>query len=124
MNAAGVESGPSPPFFTIPSAPQWLFSKEDGASCQLKWSANPERALQGYRIYRMNGRYDTDPIPRLTFDAISAMAYGDAAAGKSSRRYYVVAVDALGQEGFPSAPVWFEREWKQYYKPFTGEWHQ
>jgi len=36
----------------------------------------------------------------------------------------VVAVDTLGQEGFPSAPVWFEREWKQYYKPFVGEWHQ
>jgi len=45
-------------------------------------------------------------------------------AGKSSRHYYVVAVDTLGQEGFPSAPVWFEREWKQYYKPFVGEWHQ
>ena len=28
VNAAG-ESGPSPAFFTIPSAPQWLFSKED-----------------------------------------------------------------------------------------------
>ena len=36
----------------------------------------------------------------------------------------VVAVDALGQEGFPSAPVWFEREWKRYYEPFVGEWHQ
>jgi len=124
VNAAGVESGPSPPFFTIPSATQWLFSKEEGVSCQLKWSANPERALQGYRVYRMNGRYDKDLIPRLTSDPISATAYGDAAAGKSSRRYYVVAVDALGQEGFPSAPVWSEREWKQYYKPFVGEWHQ
>jgi hypothetical protein len=35
-----------------------------------------------------------------------------------------VAVDALGQEGHPSSPVWFDREWKQYYKPFTGDWHQ
>ena len=31
---------------------------------------------------------------------------------------------ALGQEGIPSAPVWFEREWKPFYKPFVGEWHQ
>ena len=27
-------------------------------------------------------------------------------AGKVTRRYWVVAVDALGQEGFPSAPTW------------------
>ncbi len=44
--------------------------------------------------------------------------------GKSSRRYYIVAVDALGQEGFPSSPVWFKREWRAYYAPFVGEWHQ
>ena len=80
--------------------------------------------LKGYRVYRMNGRYDKDPMPRLTSDPIPATTYSDATAGKSSRRYYVVAVDALGQEGFPSAPVWFEREWKQYYKPFVGQWHQ
>jgi hypothetical protein len=45
-------------------------------------------------------------------------------AGKVSRRYHVLAVDALGQEGLPSAPVWFEREWKAFYKPFVGEWHR
>jgi hypothetical protein len=124
VNADGLESGPSSPFFTIPSAPQWLFSKEDGATCHLKWSANPEKALQGYRVYRMNGRFDKDPIPRLTSDPILATTYSDTTDGQASRRYYVVAVDALGQEGFPSAPVWFEREWKQFYKPFVREWHQ
>jgi hypothetical protein len=124
VNASGSDSGPSPPFFTIPSAPQWLFSKENGASCHLKWAASPERALKGYRVYRMDGRYDKDPIPRLTSDPIFATTYIDTTAGKSSRRYYVIAVDALGQEGFPSAPVWFEREWQQYYKPFVAEWHQ
>jgi hypothetical protein len=51
-------------------------------------------------------------------------SFTDAEAGKDTRRYHVVAVDALGQEGVPSAPVWFEREWKSFYKPFTGEWHQ
>lgn len=109
---------------TIPSAPQWLFSKEDGTTCHLKWAANPEQAIKGYRVYRMDGRYDKDAIPRLTPDPITGTSYADTTAGKSSRRYNVVAVDALGQEGFPSAPVWFEREWKQYYKPFVGEWHQ
>jgi len=36
----------------------------------------------------------------------------------------VVPVDALGQEGEPSMPVWSRREYEQYYKPFVGEWHQ
>jgi hypothetical protein len=36
MNAVGVESGPSPAFFTIPSAPQWLFSKEDPANATMQ----------------------------------------------------------------------------------------
>lgn len=120
----GGESGPSPPGFTIPSSPQWFFAKEAGPACQLKWAANPEKNIRGYRAYRMNGRYDKDPIVRLTAEPISSLAHQDSEAGKASRRYYIVAVDALGQEGFPSAPVWFEREWKRFYEPFTGEWHQ
>src|SRR5262249_7162456 len=38
VNALGVEGGDSPYVLTIPSAPQWLFSKEDGDSCHLKWA--------------------------------------------------------------------------------------
>ena len=72
----------------------------------------------------MDGRYDKDLIPRLTVEPVASLTYTDPDAGKTSRRYYVVAVDALGQEGFPSAPVWFEREWKRFYLPFIGEWHQ
>jgi len=120
----GRESGASAAEFTIPSPPQWLFAKEEGATCQLKWAASAGKSLRGYRVYRMNGRYDKDPIPRLTPEPLAATTFSDPAAGKNARRYYVVAVDALGQEGFPSSPVWFEREWKQFYKPFTGEWHQ
>jgi hypothetical protein len=26
----------------------------------------------------------------------------------------------LGQEGYPSAPTWHERQFKKYYVPFTG----
>jgi hypothetical protein len=124
VNKDGVTSGPSPPFFTIPSSPQSPFSREEGATCHLKWRPNPEQGLRGYRIYRMDGRFDKEPIPRLTPDPITATTWKDETAGKSARRYYIIAVDALGQEGFPSAPVWFEREWKQFYKPFIGEWHQ
>ena len=124
VNSLGVESGPSPAILTIPSAPQGLFSKEEGAACHLKWAANREKGLRGYHVYRMDGRYDRDPLPRLTANPVQALTYTDPAAGTATRRYHVVAVDAIGQEGFPTSPVWCNREWKPFYAPFTGEWHQ
>ncbi len=123
VNALGVESGPSPPFFTIPAAPRGVLAREDGAACRLRWRAGAEKDLRGYRVYRLDGRYDSSPVSRLTADPVAAAEFADATAGKSTRRYHVVAVDALGQEGFPSSPVWFEREWKRFYEPFTKEWH-
>ncbi len=124
INALGVESGPSPYFLTIPSIPRWVFSKEDGTTCRLKWAENPEKNLQGYRIYRLDGRWDKDPISRLTAEPIKDLTFSDPTAGDKIRRYHVVAVDALGQEGMPSRPVWYRREWGRYYEPFVGEWHQ
>jgi hypothetical protein len=124
MNAARKVSGPSAAVLTIPSSPQHLFAKEEGTTCQLKWKANAEKGIQGYRVYRMDGRYSKDPIVRLTQDLQKELTLSDGKAGKTTRRYYVVAVDALGQEGFPSSPVWFNREWQSFYKPFVGEWHQ
>jgi len=124
VNAIGVESGPSPFFLTIPSSPQWAFSKEEGTTCHLKWAKNLEKNLKGYRVYRLDGRWDSDPISRLTEKPIEALSFSDQTAGKKTRRYHVVAVDALGQEGLPSSPVWFNREWKRFYEPFTTDWHQ
>jgi hypothetical protein len=116
--------GPSPAVFTIPSSPQQVFSREDGSTCRLKWAANPEKGLTGYRVYRMDGRWDKDPVSRLTADPQAETTFADETAGQHTRRYYVVAVDVLGQEGFPSAPVWHQREWRAYYAPFVGQWHQ
>jgi hypothetical protein len=124
VNAFGVEGGPSPAVLTIPAAPQWVFAREDGERCHLKWQAPEGSAIAGYRVYRMDGRWDKDPIQRLTPDPIAELAFTDSQAGSATRRYYVVAVDALGQEGHPSAPVWHRREWRAYYAPFVGEWHQ
>ena len=126
VNVLGVEGGPSPSVLTIPSAVEGLMSKEDGTTCHLKWSANPEQAIVGYRVYRLDGRWNKDTVSRLTPEPIAETTFNDTTAGKSTRRYHVIAVDAIGQEGLPSSPVWFEREWKQYYEPFIekGAWHQ
>jgi hypothetical protein len=123
----GVEGGPSPYWLTIPAAPTGLFAREDGEQCKLKWSANADKQLKGYRVYRMEGPRVNGPgqsVTRVTADPVTEIAYTDAKAGKDTRRYWVVAVDALGQEGFPSAPVWHYREYRRSYAPFVGDWHQ
>jgi hypothetical protein len=127
VNALGVEGGPSPFALTVPSAPQWLFAGEDGARCRLRWAARPERGLRGYRVYRMEGPRRNgpgQPVTRLTAEPVNATTFTDAQATRETKRYWVVAVDALGQEGLPSAPAWHYRQFRKYYEPFVGEWHQ
>jgi hypothetical protein len=127
VNVLGVESGPSPYFLTIPSAPQWVYARELDTKCLLKWTANPEAGLKGYRVYRMEGPRVNGPgqkVTRLTADALAQTEYGDDNAGTGTHRYWIVAVDALGQEGYPSAPVWHYRQFRKYYEPFVGLWHQ
>jgi len=120
----GVESGPSPLLFTYPAAVQSVFSKEEGGTTRLKWQASRHKGLKGYLVYRHDGRWDKNPIVRLTPEPIAATEFVDANAGEPTRRYDVVAVDALGQEGEPSRPVWSRREWRKFYVPYVGEWHQ
>jgi hypothetical protein len=127
VNALGVAGGPSPYALTIPSAPQGLFAREDGATCRLRWAANPERGLRGYRVYRMEGprvNGPGQPVTRLTGEPLRETTFTDPGAKKETKRYWVVAVDALGQEGFPSAPAWHYRQFRKEYAPFVGEWHQ
>jgi hypothetical protein len=127
VNALGVEGGLSPYFLTIPSSPRWVFAKEDGEQCRLNWAANPEQGIKGYRVYRMEGpklNGPGQPVTRLTDELVQGTTFTDSKAMKQTKRYWVVAVDALGQEGFPSAPVWHSRQFRKAYEPFVGEWHQ
>ena len=89
--------------------------------------ANLEKGLQGYRVYRMEGPRINGPgqkVKRLTVDPLPGPRYTDEGAGQDTRRYWIVAVDSLGQEGFPSAPAWHYRQYHKYYVPFVGDWHQ
>lgn len=124
VDRLGRVGGPSPAWFTIPSSPEQLFSRENGSSCELKWARSPEQGIVGYRVYRLDGRWSKDLVSRLTETPVTETRFTDTTAGPHTRRYYVVAVDTLGQEGQPSSPVWFHREWAEFYKPFEGEWHQ
>ena len=108
----------------IISVPPSRFAREAGTTCQPRWTANLERPLRGYRGYRLAGRYDQDALPRLTPEPHRETTYTDPAAGQPARHFHRVAVDALGQEGFPSAPVWYQREWQSFDQPCAREWHQ
>ena len=127
MNALGVESGPSAWSLTVPSAVQHMFAKEDGTKVHLKWAANPESGIKGYRVYRMDGPKINgagQKVVRRTADPVSELKWTDETGATDTKRYWVVAVDAIGQEGTPSAPAWGWRQFKKVYDGFTGEWHQ
>lgn len=115
VNALGVESGHSPYALTIPSAPQDFLCREERTTAHLQWQANPEQGLAGYRVYKM-GR---NTVERLTADPIQATTY--AAPFSGMWRFVVCAVDALGQEGEPSSPVWAGHSYGGFYE---GDWHQ
>jgi hypothetical protein len=127
VNRQGLEGGPGPYVMTIPSAPEFLFSKEADADCHLKWQKSPEEGIRGYRVYRMESPRINGPgqkVTRVTEEPVAETTFTDRGIGQGQRRYWVVAVDALGQEGQPSAPAWHYRLFRSHYEPFVGEWHQ
>ena len=118
VNRLGVESGPSAYALTIPGEPTNVFCREVAEDAQLKWSPSPEKGVAGYHIYKLEGgvfgikRVTESPIRQTTFTYRG---------GRETTRYWVVAIDALGQESQPSSPAWFGRSYKGF---FEGDWHQ
>jgi hypothetical protein len=117
VNKLGVESGPSPYALTIPSEPVNVLNREKDSTAELKWDANPEKGIAGYRVYKLEGTWN---IVRLTDEPLKATTYSHKG-GRDTTRYWVLAVDALGQEGQPSSPVWHNKKYDGF---FQGEWHQ
>lgn len=117
VNQLGVESGPSPYALTIPSEPVNVLCRENRAEAELKWDANPEAGLTGYRVYGLKGTWQILP---LTPQPIGELKFVHKT-GSDSTRFWVVAVDAIGQEGQPSSPAWANHSYRGFY---SGEWHQ
>ncbi len=118
VNRLGVESGPSPYALTIPSAPEHVLLRERDGEAEIRWAPNPEKSIAGYLIYKLGKshweilRVNDRPVLETTFRH---------EAGESATRYWVLAVDALGQEGQPSSAVWYHHAYEGFYE---GEWHQ
>ena len=73
---------------------------------------NNDKDLSVYDVFGPRRSVPVDPArakPRAT---------------KEAKRYWLVAVDAPGQEGLPSASVRHYRQFRTAYLPFVGEWHQ
>lgn len=119
VSKAGVESGPSPWALTIPSAPRnVLLREEEPDVAHLRWDPSPERGVVGYHIYRLERAPWT--VARVTVEPITGTTFRHRAGAEISR-YWVVAVDGLGQEGEPSSPVWYRHD--RYRGFYHGEWH-
>jgi len=127
VNKLGVESGPSPYYLTVPGPVSDLKSRERKGETDLRWSVNKEKDVVGYRVYRMEGRFNDAAVTLLTAEPLKATTFTDKIANSpndDAKRYYVVAVDGLGQEGIVGSPTWGNREYAKYYVGFLEEWHQ
>lgn len=102
VNRFGVESGSSPYRITIPSAPTHVLMNT--ATKTLQWDAPPEKSVQGYYVYQYAG---TAPVKRLTNSLVASPYVLPAATYNKNDRFWVVPVDLLGQEGTPSADIYY-----------------
>src|SRR5262249_32965801 len=111
VNRLGVESGPSPYALTLASEPLNVLCRERGEMAELKWSTAGEKGIAGYHVYRLDGTWG---IKRVTETPIKGTTFS-VKVGKGTTRFWVVAVDAIGQEGQPSSPAWFNRSYPGFF---------
>ncbi len=106
VNRLGVESGPSPYALTIPeqmALPELV--QEAPGKVTIRWKKHPSPAVAGYHVWRKTETYTA--AKQVTHELVKGTKFTDTTlAGTAMRRYYVLAVDFLGQEGISSAGVW------------------
>jgi hypothetical protein len=115
VNRLGTESGPSPYALTIPSEVENVLLREKSGGAELKWDASKEKGVAGYLVYEIADQ----KVARITPEPVKSAPF--ALTGGGTKRYCIVAVDAIGQEGQPSSSAWLGKSYKGF---FPGEWHQ
>jgi len=110
VNRLGVESGPSPWATTIPAEPTRVVARTEKGRAVVTWDPSPQKALRGYAVYRVDSGYgDARTIAKRIAGPVNGTRFEDASrSGATSCKYYVVAVDALGQEGYASHGAWLD----------------
>jgi hypothetical protein len=107
VNKFGVESGSSPYKITIPSAPTHVLI--NSSTKTLQWDPAPENNVKGYNIYiyAKNENSGSAPVNKLNTSLASSPYTLPAGSYGTTDRLWVVPVDSLGQEGIPSADIYF-----------------
>ncbi|MHC4915382.1 MAG: hypothetical protein ACYTGB_07800, partial [Planctomycetota bacterium] len=106
VNRLGAESGPSPFALTLPEQVERpVIEKAAPGRVALRWPRLPSAAIVGYNLYRMASTYGKPE--KLNPEPLAEPAFTDESMpGDGTRRYTVLAVDRLGQEGISSPEVW------------------
>lgn len=117
----GTESGPSPFWSTIPEFPTGVNVTSDDTNWYLNWTAphNGGTGIAGYRIFY--SPTSTTMVEYTTGGAVEGVSatIPKATVGSGSMKFFVVAVDDLGQEGFPSNGAWtYHPDYAAYYDQY------
>lgn len=104
VNAWGVESGPSATVLNLTSSvPGVRATPQPDGTVLVEWAASPEKDIVGYRVYRMDEYRTTFALPVNPLPVRETRLADRPEFPRSERQaYYVVALDALGEEGMPS----------------------
>ncbi len=108
VNRLGVESGPSAWATIIPTEPTGVRVEPTPGGAAVTWRANPQQGIAGYNVYRADDRNaEIRELARKIAGPIAATRYLDAAKTDARpAKYYITAIDALGQEGYASYGAW------------------
>ena len=121
VNQLGVESGPSPYELTLPAPPRNLMLRElDEHTAELRWDPATDPSVVGYQIIRMDPTIGAHGF-RIDTEMTNETQVVRRVEGNGPDRFWVTAIDKLGQLGAPSSPAWFKHRHRGYY---DGLWHQ